>query len=114
MMNKTLSKTTPGTLKLPKAMRTSHRKSKYLQRPVTKLIWKLPEMKAPEMETMGPVADRQTLREIVGVVLMTKKRVMTAMTLRSCNDKVSNNCTEMLHCDDRKITDTMTSSHQDS
>jgi hypothetical protein len=95
-------------------MRTSHRKSKYLQRPVTKLFWKLPEMKTPEMETMGPVADRQTLREILEVVLMTKKRVMTAMIPRSCNDKVSNYCTEMLHCDDREITDTPISSHQDS
>ena len=78
-----------------------------------KAHWKLPEMKTPEMETMGPVADRQTLREILEVVLVTTKRMMTVM-LRNNDNKVSYDCTLMSHYENTDTTDITTINHQDS
>ena len=62
---------------------------------------------------MGPELHRHTLREILEAILVTKKKMMSAMR-RSRNNKVSNYCTRMLQCESNKITDIMITSHQAS
>ena len=70
-------------------------------------------MKIPEMETMGPVADRQTLREILEVVLVTTKRMMSVV-LRNNDNKVRFDCILMLHSDNTENTDVTNINHQES
>ena len=65
------------------------------------------------MEILGPVADRQTLREILEVVLVTTKRMMSVV-LRNNDNKVSFDCTLMLHSDNTENTDITNINHQES
>ena len=73
MMNTTLPNATPRNPEASGVHENFAPEVKISDETGDKASWKFGD-EIPEMEIMGPVADRQTLREILEVVLVTKKK----------------------------------------